>query len=389
MSDFMDELCQAQTHEDVVRIAGNLACRAFGVDALSVFLQSGEQLHHATDESPDALSKAHRAGMVAQVSQCALQAEETAVVPDVHRDDRTRSHTNGSTFARSLVCVPVGRPTPFATVIVCWSQEHWPGAEEVLLLEALARATGLALNSTLGREPASEHEERDAVTAWLRQEATTRGLHGAERRYELMLAATEHRVRNSLSLIRSLIRRTSSHRPFDDDYASHLEGRIDALSRTQTLVMRGPDAGVDLEELVTAELLAHVAREPRARVGGPAVRLKSRAAETLGLALHELATNAVKFGALSVPHGQITVSWTRETQWETPSVQLRWIESGVSIDPSAQRRKGFGLEVLERTLPYELRGASTLQFEDGGVRCTIDIPLSPDNIGGGKPVPAA
>jgi two-component system CheB/CheR fusion protein len=100
------------------------------------------------------------------------------------------------------------------------------------------------------------------------------------------------RVRNLLGVIRSLVRRTAESAASAEEYSLHLEGRINALARTQALVMRGPSAGVDLEELVDAELIAHAARETRLESAGPPVRLRAKAAETLALALHELVTNA-------------------------------------------------------------------------------------------------
>jgi two-component sensor histidine kinase len=102
--------------------------------------------------------------------------------------------------------------------------------------------------------------------------------------------------------------------------------------------------------------------------------------------LHELATNAVKFGALCVPEGRITVTWRKETDREDPCVRLEWIEEGVPLcTPPLPPRRGFGLELIERTVPYELRGASRIGFEPGGVHCVIDIPLTRDNVVSDQP----
>jgi two-component system CheB/CheR fusion protein len=183
-----------------------------------------------------------------------------------------------------------------------------------------------------------------------------------------------------LGLVRSLVRRTAETSTSAEEYAAHLEGRISALARTQGFTLRRPAAGVDLEELVDAELIAHAVRDGKVKTAGPAVRLRAKAAETLGLALHELATNAVKFGALAAPEGRITITWRKETDRPDPSVRLEWIEEGVPSCPQSPVHRGFGRELIERTVPYELRGSSRLSFEPGGVHCVIDIPLTRDNV---------
>ncbi len=144
--------------------------------------------------------------------------------------------------------------------------------------------------------------------------------------------------------------------------------------------MRRPGVGVDLEELIDAELMAHAGRDSRITAGGPPIRLRAKSAETLGLALHELATNAVKFGGLATPGGGITVTWQTEEHVEGARVRLEWVESGVPLGSAPPAHRGFGRDLIERTVPYELRGAARLMFEPGGIRCVIDIPLTRDNV---------
>jgi two-component sensor histidine kinase len=378
LSDAMEELCSARTQEEVVRISAALAKKACNVDSISIVLTSGEQFHCAPDDKPDTMSLSIRSKVIMRMSAWVLEAAQTAVVPDIHRDERTRSHTNGSTFARSLVVVPVGGRTPFAAITCAWVQERWPGATDVLVLEALARATGLALSYRINQSHQHEAEEADSVTEWLGTAADAEGLRGPERRHWLVLAELQHRMRNVLGLVRSLVRRTAETSTSAEEYAAHLDGRISALARTQAFAMRRPRDGVSLEELVDAELIAHVAREGKVRTAGAAVRLRPKAAETLGLALHELTTNAVKFGALSVPEGHLTITWRKELDREDPCVRLEWREAGVPTRPPTHR--GFGRDLIERIVPYELRGATRLAFEPDGAHCVIDIPLTRDNV---------
>jgi len=100
------------------------------------------------------------------------------------------------------------------------------------------------------------------------------------------------------------------------------------------------------------------------------------AAQTLGLAVHELATNAVKYGALSQPMGHLAVNWQVEVEDGVPNVSLEWIESGVAMGPNGPAsRKGYGTELIERALPYQLGAKTTLEFGPDGVRCKIKVPV--------------
>ena len=134
---------------------------------------------------------------------------------------------------------------------------------------------------------------------------------------------------------------------------------------------RNPEAGVDLEYLVAEELLAYHAREgEQVQVSGPSIRLQPKPAETLVLALHELATNAVKYGALAKPEGRIAVTWQIDRTGGTPQLVFEWVEkNGPKIDKPA--RRGFGSELLEQTLAFELKAHTTLSFDPGGfiARC--------------------
>src|SRR5262245_55034543 len=132
----------------------------------------------------------------------------------------------------------------------------------------------------------------------------------AEERQRLLLAELQHRVRNTLGVVRSIARRSAETSSSVEEYAAHLDGRLNAFARTQALVTRDPEGGVDLEYLVVEELLAYNAREgEQVRVSGPRVRFQPTAAETFALAIHELAPNALKYGALSQPTGRVDISW--------------------------------------------------------------------------------
>ena len=194
-----------------------------------------------------------------------------------------------------------------------------------------------------------------------------------------LVAATQHRVRNTLAVIRSIARRSAETSDSVEEYAAHLDGRIGAFARIQGALLHDPDAGLALDTLVSNALLSVVAREgKRWTLDGPTVTLKAKTAEPMGLALHELATNAVKFGALSWPRGRITVSWRLVDgvgAEGAPRLVLTWVETGAPETPLAERR-GFGIEMLEKTIAYELGAETVVDFTPEGVICRIALPLN-------------
>jgi PAS domain S-box-containing protein len=202
----------------------------------------------------------------------------------------------------------------------------------------------------------------------------------AEQHQKLLLAELQHRVRNTFAVIRSVVRRTAASSASLEDYVMHLEGRIDAFARVQSVVTRDPAKGVDLAYLLGEELRLLGGHEGRGlSMKGPPVTLGPKAAQTFGLAVHELATNAMKHGALSVHSGRIDVSWSLGDG----QFVFDWSERGLTDLPPQPKRRGFGTEILERTLAYELKAAAELEFRPTGLHCRIAIPLG--QLAGGKP----
>jgi two-component system CheB/CheR fusion protein len=200
-----------------------------------------------------------------------------------------------------------------------------------------------------------------------------------DERQKLLMAELQHRVKNILAVIRSIASRTLETTEDLDDFSAHFDGRLRALARTQNVLTRTTTGRIDLDELVREELLTHAPQEPsQIEIAGPDITLKDRAAEIFALALHELATNAVKYGALSQPKGHISVTWRTLKAAAGDRLSLEWRESGVpALDPSPTRH-GFGRDLIERGLPYELGAATSLEFLPGGIRCTIELPLDAD-----------
>jgi two-component system CheB/CheR fusion protein len=199
----------------------------------------------------------------------------------------------------------------------------------------------------------------------------------AEERQQLLLSELQHRVRNTLTIIRSIIRLTAQTSETVADYAENFEGRLTAFARVQTALTQDPAAGVDLYRLVTDELSAYSANtDGRAAISGPSVRFQAKAAETFALAIHELATNALKYGALSTPKGRLSVTWRIEARADGRSLVFAWIETGMDLGAGGPKRRGFGTELLERSLSYDLKAKAALDFTSEGLHCTIMLPIT-------------
>lgn len=197
-------------------------------------------------------------------------------------------------------------------------------------------------------------------------------------RQQVMMAELQHRTRNLLAVVQSIATQTIRTSPSVEAFGREFAGRLRSLSRVQSVLVSADHGDIDLRSLVTAELEAHAEHGVAAgkiRIDGPAVALPAISAQAFGLALHELATNAVKYGAIAQPAGRLSVTWQVETA-EQPRVVLHWHETGVRMPPSdAASRRGYGTELIERALPYQLRAETRLEFQPDGVFCAIAVPL--------------
>lgn len=180
----------------------------------------------------------------------------------------------------------------------------------------------------------------------------------------------QHHVKNLMAVIRAIAARTAEKSVSLADCAAHFDGRLDALGRTQRMLARTGTFETDLEEVVREELLAHAIHQA-VTVEGPGVWLPQKVAENLGLALHELVINAIKFGALSGHGGKLSVTW----RTDDTSLALEWRESGVVAMDTNPQHCGFGREWLEEGLPYQIGADTCLQFLPGGLVCRIELPV--------------
>ena len=226
-----------------------------------------------------------------------------------------------------------------------------------------------------------------ALVEWLGTSTDIDEARALQKRQELLVAELQHRVRNMLTVVRSVFAQTVETGTDVAEIADHFRGRLDALARTQVIVTRSAEGTADLENLVRDELLSvGVSDGPKLRISGPDVTLTSKTTESIGLALHELTTNALKYGALKVPNATLDISWAIDVgKGNVRRLDLVWIEQGVPAVPTRPARAGFGRELIEEALPYRLGAETKLEFKGGGVRCTISVPLAEEAAADAEP----
>ena len=200
-----------------------------------------------------------------------------------------------------------------------------------------------------------------------------------ERRRHELIHELQHRMKNMLAVVRSIARRTAAHSRTVEDFSAHFEGRLAALANVQATLARTPDGRADLEDIIRQELVHSFGSDEGIAVSGPTMALRGRMVELIALAVHELAANAVKFGSVE-GHDGLSIVWDARpaAQADERVLVLDWIEAGGG--PLAPDRTGFGLELVQRGLPYELDAQVDVDFSGQGLRCRIEIPLG---AGGG------
>jgi two-component sensor histidine kinase len=150
-------------------------------------------------------------------------------------------------------------------------------------------------------------------------------------------------------------------------------GRINALAKVHALFVQSRWTGAELRSLVTQELLPYRGQsEARVRIDGPSIMLEPNTAQTIAISLHELATNAAKYGALSAADGHVEIAWSPTADGR---LSLRWIESGgPAVTPPTHR--GFGTRIMENIIAGQLRGEVRFDWRDQGLSCEIALPLA-------------
>jgi PAS domain S-box-containing protein len=196
----------------------------------------------------------------------------------------------------------------------------------------------------------------------------------AEAQRTLLIDELNHRVKNTLASVQSLSALTMKHTRSAKVFNQAFSARLLALSATHNLLTRGAWERAALNDLVVTELEPYEGRaHARVTITGPPVDLSPRQTISLGMVLHELATNSSKYGALSAPGGRISISWG--TTPAADRLRIEWREQdGPPVKPPT--RRGFGSRLMERSIAHELGGRFEPRYQPEGFGCTIELPLS-------------
>ncbi len=197
----------------------------------------------------------------------------------------------------------------------------------------------------------------------------------AEDRQKLLMDELNHRVKNTLATVQSLAAQTARSTASPEAFRQSFEGRLIALSQAHDQLTRRHWTSADLRAIVTAAVAPYLTQgQERAVISGDDVTVTPRVALTLAMVLHELTTNAVKYGSLSAPAGRVEVTWRIvRAPSQPPLLWLEWRES--NGPPVAEpKRRGFGSRFIEGSVAAELQGAARLHFDASGLRCTMEVP---------------
>jgi two-component sensor histidine kinase len=232
---------------------------------------------------------------------------------------------------------------PIGMISTHWKTAHAPAEEELRMLDVLARQAADLIERTQ-----------------------------AEERRKLLVNELNHRVKNTLSIVQALAQQTFRGSKVPKDIRDAFEGRLEALASTHDLLTRTHWESTDLNAVVH-EALAACGVSDRATVKGPPLLLGASTAVTFAMALHELCTNAIKYGALSAETGRVSIAWAITATGER-RFEFEWRESGgPQVAPPG--RRGFGTRLIERALASDLKGETKLDFRPEGVRFRLDAPL--------------
>ena len=197
--------------------------------------------------------------------------------------------------------------------------------------------------------------------------------HEGEQTQRLLMRELDHRMKNTLQVIQAVIRRTARAQSSIEAFERSLLGRVGAMSRAHDLLADEHWLGAEMKAVVTQEVSSFDAGGAIS-TSGPHLRLNPRAALSIALVIHELATNASKYGALSSTEGRIAVTWQADRSGGEPAIVLRWEESkGPEVSPPTS--KGFGSMLIESSIAYELEGEARLHYRRDGLVCVISMPL--------------
>jgi two-component sensor histidine kinase len=293
-----------------------------------------------------------------EVAFCAHAIQQSGVftVEDATRDARFDHNplVTGDPNLRFYAGAPLETPDgfPLGTLCVLDTRPRKLTADQAFALKALARQVIIQLELRKALADAEESAQRRKVLA----------------------AELLHRVKNSLSLAQAVVDQTLRTTATNDEARTAIFARLVALGRASDMLTAADWSAMPLSDLIETTIAGSGVSRSRFHIEGPQVGLASKAALALALALHELTTNAVKYGALSTEQGQVAIAWTASAGKDGNQLRLEWRESGgPPVAPPTSR--GFGSRLIQTALARDIGGDSILAFEPEGLRWTLEASL--------------
>jgi two-component sensor histidine kinase len=282
----------------------------------------------------------------------ALRRRQRVIVPDVETCDFMAGSDDLGTYHQASIRAVQSTPLMsrggqvLGMISTHWRQPHWPSERDLRLLDVLARQAADLIERSL-----------------------------AEQRTNVLLREVSHRAKNLLAVAQAMARQTAGEEDAKT-FAQQFSARLAGLAASQELLLESDWRGVEARELVRSQL-SHIGDLVGTRVTfeGPSLRLTPAAAQTIGLALHELATNAIKYGSLSDGEGTVMVNWSVTVNGSNRRFEMRWRErGGPTVMPP--ERQGFGYSVTVRMVEYALDAEADLAYPPTGLDWQINAPAA-------------
>jgi two-component sensor histidine kinase len=351
--DAIEQLSYARSVEDIAAVVRTSARKVSGADGVAIVVRDEDRCHYVDEDSIGPLWKGLKFPLTACISGWSMLNKQTAVIRDIYLDDRIPHDAYRPTYVKSLVMTPVGRDDPVAAIGAYWATERDPTDAEINALKALARATGTAFENVRLVSSLTESLERR----------------------DFLIRELDHRVKNMLASVQAIARQTLKTAPTQQAFVESFNGRLMALSRSHVLLTKENWKKAALGDVVTDAMAPFKEIAGRISVSGPPMALGPVQAVATHLALHELITNAIAHGALSVPEGDVALRWNVDMGANQRRLILTWSERG---GPAAKlpAAKGMGMRLIEQGLPHALDGVGKVDFTAEGFRMEIVAPLS-------------
>lgn len=216
-----------------------------------------------------------------------------------------------------------------------------------------------------------------SIKEWIGTSTDIDDLRRLQAEQKVLVGELQHRTRNLIAVVHAIALQTVQRSASLDDFQDRFEDRLAALSRVQGLLSQSQHEPITIGTLIELELSALAGPGMRDQIvlDGADITIRDTAAQTLLLAIHELSTNALKYGALSTSTGRLTIRWYEHGVADDQSLCLEWTESGLPKAAHSAGRVGYGRVLIEQSLPQQLGASTSLTFANDGVRCVIDLPF--------------